>query len=167
MDDHTPIKWVLSDQNSDTLYAMHAQYPAFYIVDYITPDHTQYTDFDSSIEMEYHTTYKSSGGMNNKTIIRNAVAHIIANSTTSWYIGIDVDKEDNPSVWRVDIVAQQDPTPNPDAMFSQVASPGLKEVNIMMNKTCKQFQFRVKCICNRSFAELTYLAAEYSSKPLL
>lgn len=167
MDDHTPIKWVLSDQNSDTLYAMHAQYPAFYIVDYITPDHTQYTDFDSSIEMEYHTTYKSPGGMDNETILRNATAKIIANSTTSWYIGIDVNREDNPSVWRVDVIAQEDPEPNPDAMFSQVASPGVKDVNIMMNKMCNSAQFRFKCICNRSFAELVYAGFQYGAKPSL
>ena len=88
MDDHTPIKWVVSDQDTDTLYAMHAQYPAFYIVDYMTPDHTQYTDFDSSIVMEYHTQYKSPGGTDGWSIIRNAIVQIIANSTTSWYIGV-------------------------------------------------------------------------------
>lgn len=164
MDDHTPIKWTVSDQDTDTLYAMHAQYPAFYIVDYMTPDHTQYTDFDSSIIMEYHTQYKSPGGTDGWSIIRNAIVQIIANSTTSWYIGVDTDHKDSPSVWRKDIIAQEDPSPNPDAMFSQVASPGAKVLNIMMNKTCRSAQLRFRCICNRSFAELLYAGMEYSSK---
>ena len=167
MDDHTPIKWTVSDQDTDTLYAMHAQYPAFYIVDYMTPDHTQYTDFDSSIIMEYHTQYKSPGGTDGWSIIRNAIVQIIANSTTSWYIGVDTDHKDAPSVWRKDIIAQEDPSPNPDAMFSQVASPGAKVLNIMMNKTCRSAQLRFRCICNRSFAELLYAGLEYGSRPAL
>ncbi len=164
MDDNTPVKWVKSDKNTDTIFAMHAQYPAFYIVDYITPDETQYTDFDSSIIMEYHTQYKSPGGTNGRSIIRNAIFQIVANSTTSWYVGVDIDREDNPSVWRCDIIAQEDPATNPDAMFSQVASPGVRKINIIMRKECDYAQLRFRVICNRSFAELVMAQFEYQSR---
>lgn len=164
MDDNTPAKWAAADDNSDTVFVMHAQYPALYIADYQTESETQLTDFDSSIIMQYNTQYKTPGGTNGWSLVRNIYAKIIANMTTSWYIGIDTDHKDNPSVWRKDVVAQNDPAPNPDAMFSPVSSPGARTLNIMMNKTCREIQIRFYVICNRGQAELLMAAGDYGSK---
>lgn len=166
-DDQTPAKWAYADDNSDDVYVMHAQYPAIYLSDYQTDKETALTDFDSSIIMQYWTQYKAPAGYNGKSIIRNIYAKIIANMTTSWYIGIDADHQDNPSVWRKDVTTQADPTPNQDAMFSPEASPGSRNFNIMMNKTVHEIQIRFYVICNRGQAELLYSGGDYGAKRAL
>lgn len=157
MDGNTPVQWAIGDQTSDMIYAMHSQYPATFIVD----KEDQFTDFDSSIKFEYDTQYKSPGSLMGKTILRRVQVKVIANSTNSWFIGVDYDHRDNPVVWRKFVKGQEDTDTNEDAIFSNTADAGAYVINLMMRAQCRDFQVRVATYCYRSQAELLMIVGEY------
>ena len=156
-DDNTPVCWVLGDQNSDTIYAMHPLYPAIYEVD----AEDQYTDFDSSIVMQYHTAYKSPGELAGWTILHRVLLKLVASSTNIWYIGVDFNHEDNPAVWRKYVKQQEDDEEIPESVFENTAEAGTQTIDLMMRAKVRDFQVRVLVSCWRENAMLQYIEGQY------
>ena len=167
MDNQTPLVWAVGDKSSDTIYGMHSQYPATYIVDYTERNTVQFTDFDSAIIFKYHTQYKSPGSLSGWTYLKRGILKVVAGSTNSWFIGIDKDHQDRPSVWRKFVVKQEDEVINNDSIMDNVAGPGSATINIMCKKKCRDMQFRIVVYCYRSQAELFYCEGQYSGKEAL
>lgn len=155
-DDNTPVCWVVGDQNSDKIYAMHARYAAIYEVD----AEDQYTDFDSSITMQYHTPYKSPGELSGWTIVHRVLLKLVASSTNSWYIGVDFNHEDNPAVWRKYVKQQEDEEKFPESVFENTAEAGTQTIDLMMRAKVRDFQVRVLVNCWRENAMLQYIEAQ-------
>ena len=162
-DDNVPVCWAVGDQTSDTIYAMHANYPAIYIVD--SPD--KYSDFDSSIDMEYHTPYKSPGNPNGWTILRRTILNIIASGTNAWYIGLDFDHRDRPAVWRKYVQYQEDEEIPTTAVFDANEQVGVKVVNLMMRAKVRDYQVRVKVSTYDDPAMLMRISSEVGSQGAL
>ena len=159
-DDNTPVCWVVGDQNSDTVYAMHPLYPAIYEVD----AEDQFTDFDSSIVMQYHTQYRSPGGVAQYTILHRVLLKLVASSTNIWYIGVDFNHEDNPAVWRKYVKKQEDDLDPVESVFENTAEAGSQTINLMMRAEVRDFQVRVLVSCWRENAMLQYIEGQYGSK---
>ena len=158
-DDNVPVCWAVGDQTSDTVYAMHANYPAVFTID--TPG--KYTDFDSSINMAYDTPYKAPGTYNGYNVIRRVFARIIASSTNIWYIGVDFDHQDNPAVWRKYIKQQVDDTPPAEAIFDKTTDAGTQVVTLPMQQRCRDFQVRIRVSTYDAPAMLQYISSEYGT----
>lgn len=158
-DDNTPVTWVIADQTSDRMFAMHALYPCVYEVDAAD----NYADFDSSINMAYDTQYKSPGSMNGYTLLRRVILRIIASSTLAWFIGIDVDHSDNPSVWKKYVKAQVDEEKPVESIFENTADAGTTVVNLMMREKVKDYQVRIRVSTFDAPAMLQYISSEVGS----
>lgn len=156
-DDSTPICWVVGDQNDDTVYAMHPLYPAIYTVD----TEGQFTDFDSSIVMQYHTQYKSPGEISGYTILHRVLLKLVASSTNIWYVGVDFDHKDNPAVWRKYVKQQEDDDEIAESVFENTAEAGTQTINLMMRAKIHDFQIRVLVSCWRENAMLQYIEGQY------
>lgn len=155
-DDNTPVCWAVGDQNDDTIYAMHPLYPAIYEVD----SEGQYTDFDSSITMQYHTAYKSPGELSGWTIVHRVLLKLVASSTNIWYIGLDFNHEDNPAVWRKYVKQQEDDEEIPESVFENTAEAGTQTIDLMLRAKVRDFQVRVLVNCWRENAMLQYIEAQ-------
>lgn len=155
-DDNTPITWLIGDQNSDTVYAMHALYPAIYEVD----AEGQYTDFDSSITMQYHTPYKSPEEPVGYSILHRVLLKLVASSTNIWYIGLDFNHEDNPAVWRKYVKQQEDADRPAESIFENTAEAGTQTIDLMLRAKVRDFQIRVLVDCWRENAMLQLIVAE-------
>ena len=162
-DDNTPAVWAVGDQNDDTIYAMHPLYPAIYEVD----AEDQYTDFDSSITMQYNTQYKSPGEVSGWTILHRVLLKLIASSTNIWYIGLDFDHEDKPAVWRKYVKQQMDDDEVVESIFNNTADAGAQTINLMLRAEVRDFQVRVLVSCWRDNAMLQYIEGQYGSKGAL
>ena len=162
-DDNTPVCWVIGDQNSDAVYAMHALYPAIYEVD----AENQFTDFDSSIMMQYHTQYKSPGEPVGYTILHRVLLKLVASSTNIWYVGVDFNHEDNPAVWRKYVKQQEDAGRSPESVFDNTAEAGTQTIDLMMRAKVRDFQIRVQVACWRENAMLQLIVGEYGSQGAL
>ena len=162
-DDNTPVCWVVGDQNDDTIYAMHPLFPAIYEVD----SEGQYTDFDSSITMQYHTQYKSPGEISGWTILHRVLLKLVASSTNIWYVGVDFDHADDPAVWRRYVKQQEDDQEMPDSVFENTAEAGTQTIDLMMHAKIRDFQVRVLVNCWRENAMLQYIEGQYGSKGAL
>lgn len=158
-DDNTPVCWAVGDQTSDTIYAMHANYPAIFIVD--SPDN--YSDFDSSIDMEYHTPYKSPGSMNGWTILRRTILRIVASGTNTWFIGLDFDHRDKPAVWRKYIAYQEDEGVPEEAVFDANEQVGTQVINLMLRAKVRDYQVRIKVSTYKDPAMLMFISSEVGS----
>lgn len=162
-DDNTPVCWALGDQNDDTIYAMHPDFPAIYIVD----AEDQFTDFDSSIVMQYHTQYRSPGELSGWSILHRVLLKLVASSTNIWYVGLDFDHEDNPAVWRKYVKKQEDEEPPAESVFENTSDAGTQTINLMLNAKVRDFQIRVLVSCWRDNAMLQYCEGQYGSKAAL
>lgn len=156
-DDNTPVCWAVGDQTSDTIYAMHANYPAIYIVD--SPD--KYSDFDSSITMAYDTAYRSPGTYNGWNLLRRVFLRVVAESTNIWYVGVDFDHKDNPAVWRKFIEHVEDEALPPEAVFDNTADSGVQVISLSMRAKCRDYQVRVRVSTWDAPAMLQYISSEY------
>lgn len=156
-DDNTPVCWAVGDQNDDTIYAMHPLYPAIYEVD----AEGQYTDFDSSITMQYHTSYKSPGEVSGWTILHRVLLKLVASSTNIWYIGLDFNHEDNPAVWRKYVKQYEDDEEIPESVFENTAEAGTQTIDLMLRAKVRDFQVRVLVNCWRENAMLQYIEGQY------
>ena len=155
-DDNTPVTWLIGDQNSDTVYAMHALYPAIYEVD----AEGQYTDFDSSITMQYHTPYKSPEEPVGYSILHRVLLKLVASSTNVWYVGLDFNHEDNPAVWRKYVKQQEDVDRPAESVFENTAEAGTQTIDLMLRAKVRDFQIRVLVNCWRENAMLQLIVAE-------
>lgn len=155
-DDNTPVTWLVGDQNSDTVYAMHALYPAIYEVD----AEGQYTDFDSSITMQYHTPYKSPEEPVGYSILHRVLLKLVASSTNIWYVGLDFNHEDNPAVWRKYVKQQEDLERPAESIFENTAEAGTQTIDLMLRAKVRDFQIRVLVDCWRENAMLQLIVAE-------
>lgn len=162
-DDNTPVCWLVGDTNSDTVWAMHPLYPAIYEVD----AENNYTDFDSSITMQYHTPYKAPGDIVGWTILHRVLLKLVASSTNIWYIGVDFDHKDNPAVWRKYVKKQEDDLEIPEGVFENTAEAGTQTINLMMRAKIRDFQIRVLVNCWRDNAMLQMAKAETGSRGAL
>ena len=142
---------------------MHPLYPAIYEVD----SEDQYTDFDSSIVMEYYTQYKSPGEISGWTILHRVLLKLVVSSTNIWYIGVDFNHKDEPAVWRKYVKKQEDNAELPDSVFGNEADAGTQTVNLMMRAKIRDFQVRIRVDCWKDNAMLQYIEGNYGSKAAL
>ena len=162
-DDNTPVCWAVGDQTSDRVFAMHPLYPAIYEVD----AEDNYTDFDSSITMQYHTPYKAPGDIVGWTILHRVLLKLVASSTNIWYIGVDFDHKDNPAVWRKYVKKQEDDIDIPEGVFENTAEAGTQTINLMMRAKVHDFQVRVLVNCWRENAMVQLIKGEYGGRSAL
>ena len=163
MDINTPVRASIGTGSTDKLYALHSQYPIVYEVDATN----QLTDFNSIIEAEYHTAYKATRNPFGWERPRRIFAMVLANSTNSYYLGIDYDYKDNPSVWRKFVDARVDSSENEYAVMKHTAEAGIKSVQATVNGICHFYQLRIKAYCYRSRFELVGLNVETGFKNTL
>lgn len=156
-DDNVPVCWAVGDQTSDTIYAMHANYPAIYIVD--SPD--KYSDFDSSITMAYDTPYKSPGTYSGWNILRRVFLRIVAEATNVWFIGVDFDHSDKPAVWRKYIEHVEDEPIPAEAIFDNTADSGVQVVSLSMRAKCRDYQVRIRVSTYDAPAMLQMISSDY------
>lgn len=159
-DDNTPVCWAVGDSKSDTVWAMHPLFPAIYEVD----AEDQFTDFDSSITMQYHTPYKSPGEIVGWTILHRVSLKLIASSTNIWFIGVDFDHEDNPAVWRKYVKKQEDESDPAESVFENTSDAGTQTLSLMMRAKVRDFQVRVLVSSWRDNAMLQLIVGEYGSR---
>lgn len=159
-DTNTPVSSAVVDNKSERLYAVHSQVATVYEVD------AALKDFDSIIRMEYHTQYRvpATTSPDGWSYVRRLHAHIIANSTHSIYLAVDIDNQDKPAVWRRFIKAQEQPELNPDAIFKQNAETGEEVISIPMYIKCRKYQVRIVRYCYKDRAEITAISVEYGDK---
>ena len=156
MDNNVPVKWAVGSQTDNTIFAGHSQYIAVFEVDALN----QNTDFDSPIKMEYHTDYRQSVDLSGYGKLERVHVAVIQSSLHSWFIGVDKNHEDNPSVWRKIAKKQEDIKDNQDDVFHDTAYAGKAVLNIGMKMRFQDFQIRVAVWCYDSQAELMYMIAE-------
>lgn len=157
-DKNTPVLWAVPDKTTDKLYAMHSQVTSFMELE------QQFTDFDTYIELEWNSQYRTPDDPSGEIFIRRLHLHELANSTHSIFIGIDTDHKDNPVVYRRYIPATVDNVVNPDAIFQQTAEAGVAVVSIGMYLRCRRYQVRLKRYCYKDVAEVLGVSIEYGDK---
>lgn len=158
LDTNTPVLWAVGDKKTGQIYAMHSQVASVMELE------TQFTDFDTYIEMEYHLQFQAPSDVSGEAFIRRTHVHVLANSTHSLYIGVDTDHKDKPIVYRRYVPGTVDSEINPDAVFSQTAEAGIAVISIPMYLRCRRYQIRLKRYCYKDVAEILGAAVEYSDK---
>lgn len=160
MDTNTPVSSAIPSRDGTELYAIHSQMPAVMEVD------AQLTDFNSGIWMEWHSQYRvpSTADPAGWTFIRRLHLHEIVDATHSVYIGLDIDHQDRPIVWRRLIEGAVKQEVNPDAIFQHTAEPGTEVISIPMYVRCRNYQVRLKRYCYKDQGEIVGLQAEYGNK---
>jgi hypothetical protein len=147
-DNQSPVIAAVSMQTEDKIIASHSNGPYVMVAD------QQFTDFDSEIPAEYHTSYTSSQDLSDFINVHRIYTFVMANSSNSIYLGVDFDYQDNPSVFRKFVPANVDGPTNADAIFPQVADAGYKKLTTFLNATGNAYQLRYKMYCYRSQLEL-------------
>lgn len=139
MDVNTPVSSAVVDDATETLYAIHSEVATTYEVD-AAP-----FDFDSNIRLQYNTQYTipATTSPDGYSIVRRIHVHDVAQKDHSMFIGLDIDNQDRPTVWRKYVEADVQEAVNPDAVFQQTAEAGEKVVDIMCYIKCRRYQVRV------------------------
>lgn len=163
MDDNAPLYWAVGDTETDTIYGMHYDYPALYVVD----ADNNYKDFDSPIVMQYHTQYRSPGELSGYTILRRILSKVVENHTHSWFIGVDFDHKNDPAVWRKVVAGRVDRLDEPESVFGDTAEPGSETLNIFLRAKCRDLQIRYLVYTYKGSAELLYSEGHYGGKGAL
>lgn len=158
LDKNTPVSSAVAAKDSAAIYAVHSE-----VATTMTLDDGP-TDFDSYIELEYNTQYRTPANVNGWLYVRRIHVHEIANSTHNVYIGLDLDNQDNPSTWRKYVSAEVDKVLNPDAIFPHSAEPGNKVISISCYAKCRSYQVRVKRFCYKDVGEIMAISVEYDDK---
>lgn len=160
LDIGTPVSSVVVSKNEFTAYAIHSQVPTVMEVD------AQGTDLDSNIVLEYHTQYRTptTADPSGWTYLRRLHLHEIVDADHSIFVGVDIDHQDKPVVWRRFIEAPESPALNPDAVFQQTAEPGTKVEDIFMYVKCRNYQIRLKRYCYKDQGEIIGVGIEYGNK---
>lgn len=156
----TPVSSAVVDDKTETLYAIHSQVATTMEID------SEFKDFDSIIRLEYHLQYTvpSTTSPDGWSIVRRIHTHIIANSTHSIFIALDIDNQDRPIVWRRLVEEQEKPEFNPDAIFPQTAETGEVVISIPTYVRCRKYQVRILRYCYKDRAEITGIGIEYGNK---
>lgn len=158
LDVNTPVSTAIADKKSESIYAVHAEVPSIIDVD------SQITDFDSYIEVEYHTNWRTPDSPDGWVYVRRTHVHELANSTHSLYIGVDIDHKDSPVVYRRYVEQTTDPEVNPDAVFQHTSEDGIEVISIPMYLKCRTYQVRLKRYCYKDIAEILGVSVEYGNK---
>lgn len=163
MDDNTPISSAVAFNSESDIYAIHSEVATFMQMD------TQFTDFDSYIELEYHTQYRlpPTADPNGFVYVNRLHLHEISNSTHSVFLALDLDHQDSPIVWRKYTVADTKPELNPDAVFQHTAEPGTTVFSIPMYTKCRRYQVRIKRYCYKDSSEILGAYVEYDTQRTL
>jgi len=157
-DNNTPVVAAWSDQHDNDIFALHSHYPA------IMQMETQMTDFSSIITAEYSTQYHVGSDPNIEKILKRVTVNVLANATSSYYIGIDRDYTDDPIVYRKYIEARVDSDNNPDAVFGNTAEAGYKTIHIRTMARGRAIQVRVLHHCYKARMELMSVSARYGDR---
>lgn len=158
LDTNTPVSSAIPAKDSNRIYAVHSEVATTMELD------SQFTDFDSYIELEYNTQYRTPDDVNGWVYVKRIHIHEIANSTHSIYVGLDVDHQDNPTVWRKFVNAVTDKTVNPDAIFPHSAEPGNAVISIHCHIKCRAYQVRLKRYCYKDTGEIMAISTEFGNK---
>lgn len=163
LDANTPVSSAIPSKDEKTVYAIHSQVPSIMEID------TQFTDFDSYIEMEYHTQYRTppTSDPSGWTFVRRLHLHEIVDTTHSVFLGLDINHQDKPIVYRKFVVAADVGEDNPDAVFQHTAEPGTEVISTPMYVRCRNYQVRIKRYCYKDQGEVVGTAIEYGNKEAL
>lgn len=160
LDINTPVSSAIASKDEKTLYAVHSQVPTIMEVD------AAFTDFDSYIVLEYHTQYRtpSTSDPSGWTYVKRLHLHEIVDSTHSVFVGLDIDHQDRPIVWKRFVDVPTGEPVNPDAVFGHTAEPGTQVIDIPMYVKCRNYQVRLKRYCYKDQGEVVGVAIEYGNK---
>jgi len=159
-DTKTPVSSAFGDDKTGKIYGIHSETTTTMRID------EAFKDFDSYIEMEYHTNYRvpPTSVPEGDTIIRRLYVHEIADSSHSIFIGLDIDHRDDPTVWRKFASAIDRPTDNPDAVFQHTAEDGVKPHAIHCLIRATMYQVRLKRYCYKDSAEILGISTQYGDR---
>lgn len=159
-DTNTPVCSAYADDMTGEIHAVHSQVATLMTVD------SDFKDFDSLIEMEYHTAYRvpPTSRPEGEIVIKRLHLHELADSEHSTYMGVDMDYQDIPAVWRKRITPGPKPERNPDAVFQPEAEGGITPVSIHTLIRGRMYQVRFKRYCWNETAEVLGITMEYGTK---
>lgn len=159
-DKNTPVAAAVGAKDSEDIYALHSETPAIMNVD------SQFSDFDSFIEMEYHTQYRvpTTSSPNGESFIKRLHIHEITDESHSIFVGLDLDFQDKPIVYKRYVDVDESTTDNPDAVFQSTGENGIQVFSIPLYARCRRYQLRIKRYCYKDQAEFAGAALEYGDK---
>jgi len=162
-DNNTPALSAYCDEPTDMLYLAHSCGPIIYKSEVAK----NYKDFDTEICVEYSTRYDVGKTPSAWIYLHEVYAHVLANYTQSYYIGIDIDYQDNPAVWRKFSRANLDSDNNPDAVFQNTAESGIQVLSMSMNMKAHYYQIRMKTYQYAKQAEIVGVEIRWGDKESL
>ena len=158
LDVNTPVSSAVAAKKSEEIYAIHSEVPSVMSVD------SAFTDFDSYLEVEYDTAYRTPAEIDGWLYVRRVHVHELSNSNHSIFIGVDPDHTDSPVVYRRYIQKTTEAEANPDAVFQHTAEDGITVISIPMYLKCRSYQVRVKRYVYKDSAETLGISVEYGTK---
>lgn len=156
MDTQQYIHRTVTEQKSDRLWAVHNQYLAFME---LNADDV-YKDFDCVIPCEYQTQYVHSPDSTGQMLVQRIMAHLSKMSSTNWYVGIDYNHADNPSVWTKPIFKSADKKDNITDEFRNTNTYATSMINIPTRGRCYDAQIRVRGYAHNSHIGINGLTLE-------
>lgn len=158
LDINTPVSSAVASKKSEEIYAIHSEVPSIMSVD------ASFTDFDSYIEMEYDTAYRTPAEIDGWLYVRRVHVHELSNSNHSIFIAVDPDHTDSPVVYRRYVEKGGPSEANPDAVFKHTAEDGITVISIPLYLKCRSYQVRVKRYVYKDSAETLGISVEYGTK---
>ena len=156
-DDNTPVAYMNSDVGYDVEIGVGSEYPCV-----IEAEVLNSSDFDCAIAYEYHTRYVTTPGKSSKLIVRRVHVTSLQDFNASLFIGLDINHEDNPIVWRRFIAYNAPVKSDADDVFADTENRGSKEVSVRITtNNTDMAQIRVKQYCYRSQAGILRMSLEY------
>ena len=146
-----------SDVGYDVEIGVGSEYPCV-----IEAEVLNSSDFDCAIAYEYHTRYVTTPGKSSKLIVRRVHVTSLQDFNASLFIGLDINHEDNPIVWRRFIAYNAPVKSDADDVFADTENRGSKEVSVRITtNNTDMAQIRVKQYCYRSQAGILRMSLEY------
>ena len=156
-DINTPISSMNSDKGYDVEIGVGSEYPCI-----IEAEADGSSDFDCAIEYEYHTNYIGTPGTYNRMIVRRVYVTSTQDFNGSLYIGLDIDQEDRPIVWRRYIQADPVRKDNPSYIMRNTDSKGLYTAKArILTSDADMAQIRIKQYCYNSQAHILKCGFQY------
>jgi hypothetical protein len=162
-DDQTPIAYMNSDNGYDVEIGVGSEYPC--VIETNVPETP---DFDCAIPYEYHTNYLYAPNKTNGMIVRRVHVTTMQNFNASLFIGVDIDHNDNPIVFRHFIEYNAPDRSDADNIFYDTEDRGDTTVsNRLLTEDATHVQVRVKQYCYSSQAEILAIVLEYGENSAL
>lgn len=160
-DNNTPIAMMYSDTGYDVEIGIGSEYPCV-----IEAEVGDSGDFDCAIEYEYHTNYIATPTTYNNIIVRRVYVTSMQDFNSSIFIGLDVDHENNPIVWRRFVAANENNRDDANYIFRDTGAKGSTTVKArILTADADMAQIRIKQYCYNSQASILKCGFQYGEGP--